>query len=189
MSLPRIALLTLAILIPGACSTVVSQQPLGQSADPESAQTLGGDWKAEKGLVRFSPLSDGHMSIQILPPKEGRSAPPPFDVELRRSGDLRYANLHDPDDPEAPGYLFLRYKVNEGGHIVGWIPDTDVFRKAVTSGRLPGQLLGNRISRVILITASQGEMDAFLATIDDDDAWETNHPVVVWNPDAPDTPK
>lgn len=189
MSFPRLAVLLLAALIPGACSTVVSQQPVGQAADPKSAQELGGNWKAEKGLVRFSPLADGHISVQILPPKEGRSAPPPFDVALRHSGELRYANLRDPDDPKAPGFLFLRYKVNEGGHIVGWIPDTEVFRDAVVSGRLSGELLGNRINRVILITATQAEIDAYLAEIDDDDAWETNHPVVVWNPDAPDTPK
>ncbi|MCP5143174.1 MAG: hypothetical protein H6926_03490 [Chromatiales bacterium] len=182
-------LLVLAVTALSACTTVVSEQPLGTQADPDGAKALIGEWKAEKGRARFSDAGDGRLTVQVLPKKEGLSAPPPFTVELRHSGDIRYANLRDPDDADALGYLFIRYKTNENGHIVGWIPDTKVFRQAIADGKLAGEILGNRISRTILITSGQADIDAFLAGIADEDAWETNHPVVVWNPDAPDTPK
>lgn len=183
------SLFLLAVTLLSACSTVVSEQPLGTNADPDSAKALSGEWKAEQGRARFSDAGDGRLTVQVLPKKEGSSAPPPFTVELRHSGDIRYANLHDPDDPDVPGYLFIRYKTNENGHIVGWIPDTKVFREAIANGKLNGEILGNRINRTILITSNQADIDAFLAGIDDEEAWETNHPIVVWNPDAPDTPE
>lgn len=173
-----VLLLSLASLV--GCSSVVTLDMAGQQVDTDYAALLNGEWQAEKGPVIFKDLGEGRLEIKILPKKKNQQTPPPFEVYLRHSGDVRYLNLQNPDDAEMPGYLFLRYQQREDGNLEAWLPEAKVFKKAVEQGDLKGSIEGSLWHRFIVISASPLELDRFLSTVDEDKIWDNKNPVPVY---------
>ncbi len=64
------------------------------------------------------------------------------DVELRESGEWRFASTKAEDKGQTRGFAWGRIK-NEDRQIILWLPDDKIFKRLVKDGVFPGKLDGD----------------------------------------------
>ena len=134
------ALLALAGLLISACSSVYTQQPLGDEPVVLDA-SWAGTWLADEGAVTTNVVDGGKGLLQVawLDSKPEGIEMESFTVAVRSRGDLVFANIRD--DESEHGYHWLIIERKSSQLVLAWFPDAEVFNAAVAEKKLPGKVL------------------------------------------------
>ena len=176
-SLIRLVLLTtlLAGCIP------YSDFPLTAPETARDDPAIIGDWYAEENGERsIFRISKGEQTGTILVTSEKTDGQDPGELSRLR-GHLsiidgrRYMNiLSDDPDEEIPGYMFVRYSVDDGRLGIA-INDPDRLFEFVETGRLEGEVIRHEWSRSLHITASIEKLRRFVSEHDAEIFMETRY--------------
>ena len=156
--------LSLVVLLFGAaCSAVVVDSPMGQTALAVDPAEWDGEWlgiaadsdERVIGTVEVVDAANGILQATWIEDGELQRTP----IHLRQAGDWVFASVPYLDDfgsdgeiPQGVPYVWARIVKNEN-HIFIWYPNVSRFRERIAEGQLPGEL-------------RDGKGDAFLGALD-----------------------
>jgi hypothetical protein len=162
-------LLALACLLVGVPGCVpVSVYPLTDAGAGEKDPGLMGDWFHREGRevlflhVGFVKEAGLLRLVMIEYDRQGVLKDSEWTGHISRLDGNRYLNLNPVrPEPETPGYLFVKYRI-DGDRLCVSLASEKAFEEAIAAGRLRGVVKKDGASSSVLITEEPAGLQRFV---------------------------
>lgn len=173
------------------CESVSSTHMLGTPVAPQAdrVRDLSGTWMGDDGqTLTIKQLPGGSLRIAIITEE---SADEGFTFKLKQlrgqltmSRDRVFINVYPAaDDPDHAGeplrYSFLQLVGNAERNMVLYSPKVAVWRDAVETGKLPGEVIKGENSLEVRLAASSEQLNGFVTEANFASLFNADQPVVL----------
>ena len=117
----RIACLGLCIMVLSGCSAAYSVKPMGEQPQVLVPEEWEGTWIHKEGTVTVAVTDHAKGVIEVgwVEKRQGRLAFEAYQVELLRSGEWVFGNVHDQNKT---GHYFWGRVSKDDGQLTLWVP-------------------------------------------------------------------
>ena len=161
-----------------ACPPVTSKTPVGTTVKAVRDQALAGVWRGKvadgdaASYFTFLPQDDGTYSVVLVTPPSAKDNGGfgVFGAETVSLGRFHFINARELTDENkaakgtmADNTIPILYKREGDNTLVLYLVDEDAARNAIKAGKIKGTVEEGQFGDITL-TASPGELDAFMAS-------------------------
>jgi len=124
------------------CSAAYSIKPMGEHPLALVPEEWEGTWVHKDGTVTVAvtDAAKGMIEVGWVEKRQGRLAFEAYQVQLLKSGEWLFGNVHYQDKPGH--YLWGRVSKDDG-QLVLWVPDVAKIKALVEKAILPGTLIND----------------------------------------------
>lgn len=142
MTLIRIACLGFCIMALAGCSAAYSTRPVGDQPLTLVPEEWEGTWIHKEGTVSVAvtDTAKGVIEVGWVEKRQGRLAFEAYQVQLLKSGEWVFGNVHDRDKT---GHYFWGRVGKDDGQLTLWVPDVAKIKALVETAVLPGTLVND----------------------------------------------
>lgn len=173
-------LLLFAVFLICGCSTVVTKNPLTTDPNSYGRDNFEGSWLIGDNIYFIRFAANGIARIAVVVWEDDRYQLGHGEMIVKKGDKSNYLSVRFKQDPEwMDDYIILQYLFTDTGDLVLWIPNADIFEKAIKDKKLQGVIKKKKFSKDITITSDPAKLLDFLSESDNLNLFDYREPIIL----------